>query len=87
LFNCNLACHTVRWTISYAPEKQARSHFWNFVFELPFFEVPLVHCCRRVAYLAVEVDLLVGELTKVVMAIVMFEADVITNVSRLPGRF
>jgi len=37
-------------------------------------------------YVAGEVDLLIVELVNVIMSIVMFKADIITDVSR-PGRF
>jgi len=40
-----------------------------------------IYCIYGIA-LAGEVDLLIVELNKVIMSIVMFEADVITNVSR-----
>ncbi len=52
-----------------------RSNRCNFVSEL-----------RLLYSITVEVYLLIVELTKVIMCIVMLEADVITDVSR-PGRF
>jgi len=60
--------------------KRYRPSHLSIIYNLCFYGIAVKE------YLAGEVDLLVVELMKVIVSIVMFKADVLTNVSR-PRRF